>query len=151
MYNVCAAPQIVGDLVSIVYKVRFFLYSTIYNNANTGETQNILTLKQFIQEAIPCLQIEYIPNEMCFSLKIKKTALKKNSNFEHISTFYYQIMTNVLSRFFRHPPIQCVLTNCMRAIYGSDADKIFNFICGNAAVNFCNVQCYGDNIVKIYI
>ena len=62
-----------------------FLHYEVYSNQYMLDR-----LMNYIQEQFDLFNIEYDPVEKKIELKIKKTNIKKETNFSHTSLFYYE-------------------------------------------------------------
>lgn len=137
----------VSDIISIFSNVRCLMHCFIYPNQ---EYIDILTER--ITRHISCLHIEYDPYEKCFTLKIKKTLLKKVNGFEHSTIFYYKTFNLIFAEFLS--ALNNKILEIMMNVYGSSsAIQLFLFLLRNESLlsNFYNLECYGDNIVKIHL
>lgn len=77
--------------------LRLFLHDTFYSREEViGEILNT------IPNYFDVFSINYIPDTRSIKIKIKKTNMKKNdSNYNHNTTYYYQIMNELFLNVFQ--------------------------------------------------
>lgn len=145
MNQVVNNTGVVSDLISICANARCLLHHYIYSNP-----EYIEIFKNILSRYIPCLQMDYNSYEKCFTIKIKKTSLKKVAGFEHSTIFYYKVLNFALQSFL--VTLEKPILGFMREVYGANATQIYVFLVhGTSAINILNVECYGDNILKIHL
>lgn len=95
-----------------------------------------------ISNNIELFNIEVGENfEIC--LKIKKTSIKKFENYEHNSSYYYQILDNIILNF---------LMNHIFDIKNILSDKNLSDLINRDNINlFYSVTTLGDNIIYVYL
>ena len=135
--------------LSTINSIRYFLYNNFYNN-----DESIYNLKSIISKYIECLSIDYNYNDYEFIIKIKKTAMRKNSGFNNEPTFYYSRISEIFKEFIGN--YENSIKEYLRIQYSSKYDSdyitnIFNRIINdsNILANLCYVSCLGDNILVI--
>ena len=126
-----------------VDNMRYILNNTLYKDTNAIES-----LKQIITRYIDCLGIEFSPVNFTFTIKIKKTAMRKMSGFKHMSDYYYQTIPNIFREFISSHE-QNVLQG-LRTIY-PDPYSALQYYYNNISIlaNLCHLTCISDNIVII--
>ena len=145
MNQVVNNTGVVSDLISICANARCLLHHYIYSNP-----EYIEKFKEILSRHIAYLQMDYNPYEKCFTIKIKKTSLKKVAGFEHSTIFYYNLLNHVLQTFLVE--LRDPILGFMKDVYGSNAIQVYLFLVhGASAINILNVECYGDNILKIHL
>ena len=80
------SKQYKTDLVD-VNNLRYLLFTNFYNNPNY-----IDMLKEIINKNIECLGIDYSFVDFAFTIKIKKTTMRKMYRFRHNPIFYHQFI-----------------------------------------------------------
>lgn len=130
------------DLVDI-HNIRYLLFSHLYSNPVF-----IQNLTDIISRNIECLSVEYSPSKYTFTIKIKKTSMRKFHGFDHNPNFYYQLIPNIFLEFIKTNE-QMVL-ECLRERYDNPID-IINQLYANPYIlsNICQVSCIADNILII--
>lgn len=130
------------DMVDI-HNIRYLLFKNLYGNGAF-----IMSLTDIIARNIECLGIDYSASTYTFTIKIKKTAMRKIYGFEHNPNFYYQIISNIFKEFIQQNEL---------AVRMALAEKYYNpkEILDNLYVNYlnmanlCHVSCIADNILVI--
>lgn len=84
----------VQDQGQISYKLKILFYKEIYSNPQYIDYLTNLLLQTDI------FSVEY--NDKVFTLKIKKTTIKKKYDHNHDSIFYYTIINDVFIDFISH-------------------------------------------------
>ena len=121
-------------------ELRLLFHKYLYNNSNIIEE-----LIQIIGSYIDSLSIEYSPENKSISIKIKKTTMKKNSNFIHNTDYYYPLFNNIMYHFFCHH------TEIMNIAKDNNYDmpsfdQYLSLIPGSY-----NITCVSDNIIIMYL
>ena len=130
------------DLVDI-NNVRYLLFSNLYSNPVF-----IQNLSDIIARHIDCLSIEYSPTTYTFTVKIKKTSMRKLHRFYHDPSFYYQMIPGIFMEFIKGN--EQIITKCLRERYDNPEYVIAQLYTNpyNLA-NLCQVSCIADNILVI--
>lgn len=130
------------DLVDI-HNLRYLLFSHLYSNPAF-----IQNLTDIISRNIECLSVEYSPSKYMFTIKIKKTSMRKFHGFDHNPNFYYQLIPNIFLEFIKTN--EQIILECLRERYDNPID-IINQLYANPYIlsNICQVSCIADNILVI--
>lgn len=123
--------------------MRYILNNTLYRDMAAIEC-----LKQIICKYIDCLGIEFSPSEFSFTIKIKKTSMRKISGFKHMPDYYYQTIPSIFKEFISSHE-QNVLQG-LRTIY-QDPYSALQYYYNNLSIlaNLCHLTCISDNIIII--
>lgn len=133
----------ISELISIVYNFRCFMHHYIYSDTNM-----INNLKDIILNEIPCITINYNEMQKSFTLKIKKSSLRKIKGYNHETLFYKMVVNNVMHKFLTFN--KNIIYNKMISIYRDQSQNLYNFIDSeDMAANLCRIECYNDNLIKI--
>lgn len=128
-----------------VNHIRCILFTIFYNDSTIIES-----LKEFISRNIECLGIDFSPTDFAFTIKIKKTAMRKLNGFEHCPRYYYQTVSKIFSEFISAHEHKLMLG---LKITHPDVDpyQMLQYIYNNQAImaNLCYVTCISDNILVI--
>lgn len=138
------ATQYHTDMLVDTNNIRYALCIGLYNSPSC-----IDSIKEIISRYIECNNIEFDPSNYSFSIKIKKTAMRKNRDFRHNPEFYYPIASNIFREFISNNS-QAVIDS-LSSIYGGNAAAVLDTIKNNHNViaNLCYLTCISDNIVII--
>ena len=130
------------DLVD-VNNMRYLLFTNLYSNANA-----LIKLTEIIAKHIECLSIDYNAFNYTFTVKIKKTAMRRLHGFRHDPNFYYQIIPDIFSEF-----ITANKDTILAALASSyqNPTEVLNSIYMNKCImaNLCHISCISDNIIVI--
>jgi hypothetical protein len=127
-----------------INQVRYILFTRFYNNA-----QHIENLRNIIAGTIECLSIDYVNTHFAFSIKIKKTAMRKRYHgFNHNPIFHYKLIQDIFSKFIMVNEHE--LLNILACKYENPQDALLS-IRNNPAImaNLAHVTCMDDNIIAI--
>ena len=130
------------DSLSNLTELRLLYHQYLYSDIS-----NIELLKSIIMQNIDILSCDYDNTKNTISIRIKKTSMKKNSNFEHSTIYYYNIFNNIFRHFMMST--MCIIDPILKDTkYGS-----IDYILKNAInVNtMYNLTCISDNIIIIYL
>ena len=130
------------DLTDI-QNIRYLLFTNLY-----GNIVYINSLKEIISRYIDCLSIDFDSSSYKFTIKIKKTSMRKNSGFENDPNYYYRILPNIFYDFIQSNKEMI----CQIFDHNMDnGEEIINSLCNQTYClsNLCQVTCMGDNIVNI--
>ena len=83
-----------------------FLHYEVYSNQYMLDR-----LMNYIQEQFDLFNIEYDPVEKKIELKIKKTNIKKETNFSHTSLFYYERLNRAFHSFITDTEVHDYISN----------------------------------------
>ena len=127
-----------------INKIRYILITNFYNDPSY-----IYSIKEIITKYIECNNIEFSLLDYAFSVKIKKTAMRKNREFRHNPEFYYPIVSNIFMEFLSNN--RQAIINALYPIYGDRSSIVLDIICCNHGViaNLCYLTCISDNLVII--
>jgi len=125
--------------------LKIFLHEHIYD-ANCG-----FILQQILKEIsdnFNLFTLDYSNEQKNITMKIKKTDMKKTQSFEHNSSFYYQIINNILCNVFSQNKmfIESTLNRC--ANLNINTKYLYNYNCISMIYNITTLS---DNIVVIYL
>lgn len=96
-----------------------------------------------ISSNIDLFNIE-VGEDFSIVLKIKKTSIKKFGDYSHDSSFYYNIMNELLLNFLQRN------INTISTIVDSNMN-LSNLINSNTINLYYNITTLGDNIICIYL
>lgn len=130
------------DLVD-VNNVRYLLFTNLYNDTNA-----LSRLTEIIAKHIECLSIDYNSSTYTFTVKIKKTAMRRLHGFRHDPNFYYQVIPDIFSEFIagNKDRILAALSSTYQ-----NPSEVLNSIYMNKYImaNLCHMSCISDNIIVI--
>lgn len=131
------------DLTDI-QNIRYLLFLNLYGNKVYTDM-----LLNIISRHIDCLSIDYSPNEYTFTIKIKKTTMRKYHGFDHNPNYYYNTIHNIFKEFINQN--SSVIEDILRSNNYSNPKEIINkFNNGIYCIeNLCHVSCIADNILVI--
>lgn len=131
------------DMVDI-QSLRYLLFLNLY-----GSEVIIESLSNIISKHIDCLNIEYCPSSYTFTIKIKKTAMRKYHGFDHDPKYYYTIIPSIFKEFIQTNANY--VSKALEAKYPIREiplimDKLINsdYYC---LANMCHISCIADNIL----
>lgn len=132
-----------------VMRIRCALFNAFYSNEVM-----INTLQDTITQYIECLSIDYDNTKYAFTLKIKKTAMRRMHNrFIHQPSFYYPIISNIFLNFISNYRLLLANTikNDGKSKDPAEAYDIVNELIANPSSLslLAHVSCISDNIVII--
>ena len=121
--------------LSKINEIRFILFKTLYPDMNCIEE-----LKQCIANNIETLSIDFDPSDFSFTVKIKKTAMRRIKGFNHSPIFYYSLINNVFVQFINENKER------IRAQYPNIGElttetSLFHYL--------ATISCFDDNIVIV--
>lgn len=130
------------DLVD-VNNVRYLLFTNLYSDANA-----LAGLAEIISKHIECLSIDYNASTYTFTIKIKKTAMRRLHGFKHDPNFYYQAIPDIFFDFITAN--QEKVLKALACTYANPTE-VLNSIYVNKFImaNLCHVSCISDNIIVI--
>lgn len=130
------------DLIDI-NRLRYLLFTNFY-----GKMEYIQKLTEIINKNIDCLGIDYCSRNYTFTVKIKKTAMRKQHKFRHNPGFYYQIIPNIFSEFIKMNEQDVI--SVLGTVY-DDPYTVVQYLYNNPMMlcNLCYVSCISDNIIFI--
>jgi len=142
-----ATHAIHHDNMNIVHHIRYILFKYFYSNPVYIEQLN-----QIINRNIDCLSVEYDNLAYTFTIKIKKTSMRKIRGFNHDSMFYYHLIPGIFKEFVDANIVP--IRQYLKERVGNDEVAISQYInnlysdiyCLN---NICGISCLGDNILLI--
>lgn len=125
--------------------IRCILFSNFYNDPNKIES-----LKEIISRNIECLGIEFSPAEFAFTIRIKKTAMRKLKGFDHNPNYYYQTVSKIFSEFISAHEYN-ILMGLKITHPDNDPHQMLQYIYNNRSImaNLCYVTCISDNTLVI--
>ena len=122
--------------------LRLLFHHHVYNDDN-----NIEQLKQIIENNIDALSIDYNNTQRIVSIKIKKTSMKKNSNFEHTTFYYYNIFENIFRQY-----IGLYTSQINPFLHNTEFMSIQYILNSDTSMRtMYNIACVSDNIVVLYL
>mgnify|MGYP003299239855 CR=1 FL=1 len=126
-----------------INNIRYLLFRNLY-----GNTAFIQSLTEIITRNIDCLGIDYSASEYTFTIRIKKTTMRKMYGFYHDPNFYYSIIPNIFKEFIEtHEPI---IISILREKYADPFNIIQKLYMDHYTLsNLCHVSCISDNILVI--
>ena len=130
------------DLTDI-QNIRYLLFLNLY-----GNEAYINSLSEIIAKHIDCLSIDYNNYTYTFTIKIKKTAMRKYHNFDHSPNYYYQIIHNIFKEFINNNIY--IISNILKSKFSNPQEVIDKFNSELYCIeNLCHVSCIADNILII--
>ena len=124
--------------------LRIALFKYCYSNP-----VQIERLKEKILSEIDCLGLEYDPSTYTFTIKIKKTSMRRHYKFVNQPQFYYSIITNVFARFISENYDMLVANTGDIFDDPSAALHQLGQISGEGLSMLAHISCISDNIVLI--
>ncbi len=126
-----------------IQNIRYLLFLNLY-----GNEAYINLLSEIIAKHIDCLSIDYNSNNYTFTIKIKKTAMRKYHGFNHNPNYYYQIIHNIFKEFISNN--LDIISYILKSKYSNPQEIINKFNAGVYCIeNLCYVSCIADNILII--
>lgn len=127
-----------------VYTIRHILFTEFYNNKSY-----IDELSNIIRHNIELINIDYDELNYSFTIRIKKTTMRKIQGFKQDSTFYYQIIPNIFYSFIKNHENDII--NVLENRGCTDPAKIINELYNNKSIMnaLCFITCISDNIIII--
>ena len=131
-------PEYMSNLTNL----RLLYHQYVYN-----DNANIELLKSIIMQNIDTLSCDYDQEKNTISIRIKKTSMKKNSDFEHSTIYYYYIFNNIFRHYLMNT--MCIIDPILKDTeYGSINNILENALNVNTMYN---LTCMSDNIIMIYL
>lgn len=129
-----------------VNTVRYLLCTNFYCNHSM-----IDSLKEIIYRNIDCLGIEFSVLDYSYTVKIKKTAMRKLNGFDHTPSYYYQTIIPRIFKEYLSTHEQAVIQAIRHAHPDKDPHRVLQYIYTNEAImaNLCHVTCISDNTLVI--
>lgn len=127
-----------------IQNIRYLLFTNLY-----GNEAFINSLTGIITKHIDCLNVNYSATDFTYTIKIKKTAMRKNHGFDHNPRYYYQIIPNIFREFFQIN--QTAILSVLSQKYANAQEIINSLITSNfyCLANLCQISCIDDNILII--
>lgn len=140
------------DLHTIL-TVRNILSRTLFRRS---DVQN--KFMQLLYTYIDILKCEYSPEQLTYTIKVKKTSVKRMPNYRPEVSFYYNIIGNIMRDLLTQ--FKDIVVDLFQIhIFGAnknayiDAYNLYNMIVSDQSrfnlANLANVQCISDNIIQI--
>jgi len=123
--------------------LKLLLHRFIYNS------NSLQTLIQDFQNEFDLFSIEYDETTKIIQMKIKKTTMKKIPRYNHTSSFYYSIITPIISNFF-HNNADIIRQNIIgfQSLQESDMEILQD---ERQIILLYNIIVIGDNIINIQL
>lgn len=129
--------------LTLVNEIRYILFTKVYNDITS-----IKSLTDVISHSIDCLSIEYDHMSYTFTIKIKKTSMRKIHGFNHNPNFYYAVVSDIFKLF-----LDMNENTIVDALSVKFTDPIAIFVnllhSPSKLSNLCHVSCISDNIIVI--
>lgn len=123
--------------------IRYLFFIHLYCNSKC-----IKSLTDIITKHIECLSIDYSQTTYTFTIKIKKTVMRKIHGFKQDPNFYYLSIPNIFMDFIKANE-QDVLS-ALSERYDNPYTVLDNLYSNpRLMANLCHVSCIADNIVYI--
>lgn len=108
----------------------------------------IVLMESYINRTIECIDITYNSFNYSFTIKIRKSAMKKKS-FKHTVTFYYDLMMKAMYSFYSEN--RELIVHMLRDEFGLDADAIYDSIIENPIqlYNLFHIYCLSNYTMQI--
>ena len=134
--------QYQNDLIDI-NKIRYILFDAFYKNF--AYMQN---LTDIISKHIDCLSIDYSGSSYTYTIKIKKTAMRRYHGFKHDPIFYYSRIADIFKEFIISNEYEVAL-NMMK--HYEKPYEVLHYLYDNPALlaNLCHISCIADNILVV--
>lgn len=139
-----------------VLTVRSALCQTLFREP---EVQS--TFMSLIQQAIDPIKCEYNPEQLTYTIKVKKTSVKRMPNYRPEVSFYYNIVCSIMQQIltiYKDQVIQIFMRfpQILNIAQSNDSDymraySIYNKLISNQyqLCNLVNVQCISDGVIQI--
>lgn len=135
------------DHLKNIKNMKILLYSHFYNNQD-----NINQLLNDISNEFNLFNIEYHPENFSVKVKIKKTDIKKNTQYQCTPEYYYQLFSNVFYNYFnKNKNNICNLINTYKLQYNLTDTSVDDLYNPNNLFLFYNITVISDNIIIIYL
>ena len=133
------------DDYSMMSQYKIKLRETLYCNSNCNLLATNILLEHF-REAFSLINCSYDPIGVKIELKIKKSAMKKDKNFNNKAEYYYPLIAKTLHYYFFDPRI-------VNMINGEDLDSFIKIQCLPLESKICLVNSVTllDNYLLIYL
>lgn len=135
-------PIKLNDYFSNLTQLRLLFHTHVYNDIT-----NIELLKTAISNHVDTISIDYDDLQKVFSIKIKKTTMKKDNKFEHNVFYYYNIFENIFLEFLLHNAH--MLNTFLKDTMYLSVDNILQNI--KSLSTMYNIACVSDNIIVLYV
>lgn len=138
--------------------VRAMLSQTLFRDP---EIQN--KFMDLIQSNIETLRCEYNPEQITYTVRVKKTSVRKYPDYRPEACFYYNIIGELIRQLltlYKDKTISCIMRyqSYLNDICPDNANipyiaaySIYNEIMSNPTIicNLADIQCISDNIIQI--
>ena len=126
-----------------INSLRYLLFTNFYNNMSY-----IQNLTEIISKNIECLGIDYSAFEYSFTIKIKKTAMRRMHLFKHKPDFYYQIIPAIFNEFIKNNEQEVLKALSTRY---DNPYRVLQYLYETPGflANLCHLTCIDDNIIII--
>lgn len=126
-----------------VNNIRYLFFTNLY-----CDNSIIKKLTDVISKHIECLSIEYSYTRYTFTIKIKKTAMRRIYGFKQDPNFYYKKIPDIFTEFIKTNE-DSVLSALSKSY--ENPHEILSYLYNNPNImsNLCIVSCIADNIVCI--
>lgn len=132
-----------------INNIRYILHSKFYSNE-----KYIDELKKIIENNIDCLSIDFAPANYSFTIKIKKTSMKKNSSFKNNPEYYYHDIIRSIFKVFLYEnriDISKYMSSSIMMSNSESSALIANIINSPMLSNLCKISCISDNVIILYL
>lgn len=132
------------------YNVDLHLVQSIrYCLLSKYDLNHISILEEYIKKYIPNTEIVYNSLTKSFTIKIRKTSIKKIKGYKNNVQFYYYLIGEAFNDFFKEQKEEII-----KLLYDSFGDSAFyalNTCINNPKFmyNLFNAYCLADNILEI--
>lgn len=129
--------------ISLLAEMRYLLFNTVYSNMDYIED-----LKRIIGKYISVLNIDYSPETFSFTIKVKKTGMRRICRFRHTPEFYYAFIPSIFREFITLHKNDIISP---KMLFKYNPSELLDYVLAdnNVMVNLCNISCMFDNIVII--
>ncbi len=126
------------------HTIRHILFTEYYSNRSF-----IDELSDLIKSNIQVINIDYDELRYSFTIRIKKTTMRKMQGFKQDSTFYYRIIPNIFYEFIKNHESDFI--NSLRNRGYEDPVKTINNLYENKNImnTLCFITCISDNVIMI--
>lgn len=123
--------------------IRYTFFTDFYSNKDY-----IGDLTEIIGKHIECLSIDYSDTSFCYTLRIKKTAMRKHRGFKHDPIFYYPTIQAIFSEFVNKHKDAVLKALANVTPY---PDLVLYYLNNHPELltNLGRVSCIADNIIII--
>lgn len=131
--------------LTMINKFRYSLFIHFYNNPTY-----IDALTKIIARHIDALYVDYDSIRYVFTIKIKKTSMRRIHGFTHNPNFYYPIIIAIFTDFIKE-----YISDAYRSIGHQEGEdvSILEKLFENPSLmaNLCHISCISDNIIRIQL